>query len=235
MSFNNSILELETLNKEYDLTLKQYNKAMSDYLELTKNTINTQQPKPKTEQECTFMGGKSFAVCASNDTKYCPDVCTGIATCNSDSKLYNNACINTNKKQEKILLEQIDRLNYELSEIANNIIAIDERIDSKYKSAELNEGRIGNEQLKSNLAELHIEKQKIEKSLAAIENLEQEEHQGELVVTSNYYNYIMYLIIAVLCVLFLFMLGIFNDNAGYSNSYSNNYNRMMGGFTYNKK
>ena len=29
-----STLELEKLNKEYDLTLKQYNKAMNDYLGL---------------------------------------------------------------------------------------------------------------------------------------------------------------------------------------------------------
>ena len=147
MSNNNPILEVETLNKEYNLTLKKYNKAMSDYLELTKKTINTQQPQPKNQQECTAMGGSSFASCSSSGLNYCCGVCNGTGTCSSNSGLLNCACTNVYADQEKQLLKQIRKLNNKLTQLANNIINIDEQMDPMYTKT-IEDGRISNIQLK---------------------------------------------------------------------------------------
>lgn len=219
MSSNNSILELETLNKEYNLTLKQYNKAMNDYLELTKQTINTQQPQPTTEQQCYAMGGSSFASCSTSGLNYCCGVCNGTGNCESNSGLLNCACTNIYEKQEQELLKHIEKLNDKLSQLSNNIIHIDEKIDPEYKKTIIEE-HIGGDILQINLEELTIEKEKIKQLLRSMNDLNEEQNQGELIVTSNYYSYILFLLITLLCVVGVVVVG----------SYITNNNTQVGGY-----
>jgi hypothetical protein len=276
MSNNNPILEVETLNKEYNLTLKQYNKAMSDYLELTKKTINDTagssgsyigcygdtstraMPNTSNNQYLSMSNCKQLAIdggysyyadqnagydsngnpigwcAASNDLSQAKQYGTSTA-CQSLSDgithggAWANAIYATNKydKQEKILLKEIDNLNNKLSQLANNIITIDEKIDPAYKKS-VEEGRISNLQLKKHLEELNTERNKIKQSLNAMNDLNAEENEGDIMVTSHYYFYILLLIFAVLCVVGLGLMVV-------GKSSKSNTTTQMGGFKFFKK
>lgn len=189
MSNNNPILEVETLNKEYNLTLKQYNKAMSDYLELTKKTINDAagssgsyigcfgdtgtraMTNTSNNQYLSMSNCKQLAIdggyayyadqnagydsngnpigwCAASNNlseakQYGTSTCQTLSDGIIDGAGWSNAIYVTNRyeKQEKILLKEIDKLNNKLTELANNIINIDDKMDPAYKKS-IEEGRI---------------------------------------------------------------------------------------------
>lgn len=277
MSPNNFILELETLNKEYDLTLKQYNKAMSDYLELTKKTINdssagssssyigcygdtgtramvntsnNQYLSMDTCKQYAIDGGYAYYAdqnagydnngkpigwcAASNDLSQAQQYGTSTACQTlSDGIIHGGGWANaiyatTNKyeKKEKILLKQIDKLNNKLSQLSHNIINIDEQMDPIYKQT-IHEGRIGNKKLKINLEELNVEKDKIHKLLDSMNDLNEEQNQGEIMVTTSYYSYIIFFIITILCVVGVVVLGTYIK--------INNNTTQMGGIKLNKR
>jgi hypothetical protein len=89
------------------------------------------------------------------------------------------------------------------------------------------EGRISNTQLKKHLEELNAERHKIKKSLNDINDLNAEETQGDIMVTSHYYFYIILLIFAVLCVVGLGLMVV--GKSSKSNT------TQMGGFKFFKK
>jgi prefoldin subunit 5 len=276
MSQNSSILELETLNKEYQLTLKQYNKATSDYLELTKKTINdtagssssyigcygdtSTRAMPNTSnnqylsmntcKQLAIEGGYAYYAdqnagydssnnpigwcAASNDLSQAKQYGTSTACQTlSDNIIHGGAWANaiyaTNvyADQEKQLLTEIDKLNNKLSQLASNIITIDEQTVPTYNKT-IEDGRISNIQLKKHLEELNAERDKIKKSLDVMNDLNTEENDGDITVTSNYYIYIIFLIFTVLCVVGLGLMVVSSSSKSTSTG-------QMGGFKFFKK
>ena len=202
---DNSSLQLETLNKQYDLILKQYNKATNDYLQLTKQVIKT-QPQPKTEKQCTDMGGSSFASCSDSGQTYCCGVCGGTSECSSNSGLEYCACTNNYAKQEEFLLKLVSKLNDALTSVGNQITGMNQQLAPELRKS-LIKAHIGEEKLKIDLTELNIEKDKINTLLKSIGDLNTSHTDSSIQVDSFYYGYIVFIIITLLCILGVVMLG----------------------------
>ncbi len=200
-----SSLKLETLNKQYDFILKQYNKATNDYLQLTKQIANT-QPQPKTEQQCTDLGGSSFASCSASGLTYCSGVCKGVSDCSSNSGLTNFACTNKYAKQEELLLKKVSKLNDKLTSVGNQITTMTQQLEPELQQS-FKKAMIGGANLNINLKELNVEKQKITTLLKSIGDLNAEETNSSINVESHYYGYIVFIIITLVCILGVVILG----------------------------
>ena len=202
---DSSSLKLETLNKQYDLVLKQYNKATNDYLQLTKKIADT-QPQPKTEQQCTDMSGSSFASCSASGLTYCCGVCSGTSDCSSNSGLKNCACTNKYAKQEEFLLKVVSKLNGSLTSLGNQITTMQQQLEPELHKSFI-KAHIGEAKLKIDLKELDVEKHKITTLLKSIGDLNATHIDSSIQVDSFYYGYIVFIIITLLCILGVVILG----------------------------
>lgn len=202
---DNSSLQLETLNKQYDFILKQYNKATNDYLQLTKQIADT-QPQPKTEQQCTDMGGSSFASCSASGLTYCDGVCNGTSDCSNNSGLSNFACTNKYAKREEILLKIVSKLNDKLTSVGDQITTMTQQLQPELQQS-FKKAIIGGAKLKIDLKELNIEKHKITTLLKSIGDLNAEQTDSSIQVDSRYYGYIIFMIVTLVCLLGVVTLG----------------------------
>ena len=201
-----SILELETLNKEYDITLHRYNKVMNDFIQMNKTTVPQCAADYGTTEPCCGNslygndGGNvsSEYVCQSN-APTCKDYVYGVqwGTCHP------------NKRKEKHLLMLIEQLNDKLTDLANQVDSIEADLEpdmiksfikTKKESAHLN----------ANLKELHFERKKIKHALAQLNELNEETDHTDLNASSNYWGYVLLIIIMLICILGIVALGAFS-------------------------
>uniref|UniRef100_A0A6C0LKY7 Uncharacterized protein n=1 Tax=viral metagenome TaxID=1070528 RepID=A0A6C0LKY7_9ZZZZ len=207
---NKPILELETLNKEYDVTLTRYNKAMRDYIQMTQaaNESTTTQCAANygtTDPCCGNEGRPSVApqyVCQSGTP-----VCKGYVY----GSQWGTCGVNTTK--EKRLLKLIGQLNDKLTEIANEVDDMEADLQPEMNK-DLLKSKKQTKTLNANLKELNVEKIKIKRELDKLNELDAENNQGGLIVTSNYWTYITLIIIMLICILGIVALGAFSNKTG---------------------
>ena len=189
---DNPILELETLNKEYDITLHRYNKAMSDFIQMNKTTT----------PRCAADYGKTKPCCGNPrgnvNRKY---ICqSGAPTCKGYVAGSQWGTCHPNKRKEKHLLILIEQLNDKLTDLANQVDAIETGLEPEMSQSLMNVKKEG-AYLNANLKELHFERDKIKRALAELNELDEETDQTDLNVTSNYWIYVLFIIIMLICIL----------------------------------
>tara|TARA_B110000971_G_C20039092_1_gene516413 strand:- start:3372 stop:3812 length:441 start_codon:yes stop_codon:yes gene_type:complete len=144
------MIDLEILNKQYHLTLKQYNKASTDYVESLKHNNSTSLLSPQ-------------------------------------------------------LLSRVSTLNDKLTQLGTQITSINVELEPTLQES-LKDAQLSNETLKLDLEELNVEKEKIRKAMENIQGIKNRKTYGSLVTESNYYGYVIYLIITLICILGLAIL-----------------------------
>ena len=210
---DNSILELETLNKEYDITLHRYNKVMNDFIQMT------QAENESSTTQCSADYGKTKPCCGNPadevEAKYPWDldpqhICqSGAPICKDYIAGSQWGTCHPNKRKEKHLLILIEQLNDKLTDLANQVDSIEADLEpdmiksfikTKKESVHLN----------ANLKELHFERKKIKHALAQLNELNEETDHTDLNASSNYWGYVLLIIIMLICILGIVALGAFS-------------------------
>lgn len=204
---NEPILELETLNKEYDITLNRYNRAMSDYIQMTQAANET------TTTQCAAHYGTTDPCCGNEGTgSVAPQyVCqAGAPSCSGYVYGSKWGTCGVDKAKEKQLLTLIEQLNEKLTELSNNVSTIETNLEPQLKKTLMNSKK-ENDDLNANLEELHFEKNKIKRALTKLNELNVANDQSDLNTTSNYWMYIIFIIIMIICILGIVSLGVFSN------------------------
>lgn len=140
-----STLELEKLNKEYDLTLKQYNKAMNDYLDLLPNFADASYNiSDVSDSEFTkIMNKKKKQILMKLDNINDKLIHLGksiINTNNNTMPIYNNANKTAGIYDEGIhvSLKDLDTEKIRLKNMLKSIVSIDEESNDAKLTLESN-------------------------------------------------------------------------------------------------
>jgi hypothetical protein len=225
---NSAILNLESLTKEYDTTLIQYNQVQSDYINyLQKNPSSGQVENTGSSSNLasvpnsTFWGTNGIFTTSVSSVSECSALCSKTPKCsgatyNVTNNSQNNCWLRSGDgtiitgtsnqyaiiPQAKTYLKTLEKLNIQLINFSNEIMKILKT--NKNQFIEQDTKRFEKYALlQENYAKLEIERRNILKQLLKYQTIEEQQNQGELIVTSNYYNYVLLLIIVLICVFIL--------------------------------
>jgi hypothetical protein len=239
---NSAILNLESLTKQYDTTLIQYNQVQSDYINNLQNSPSSALPGQSQVQATalaqaqvqgksdlnlvsipnnTFWGTKGISSSNVSSVEKCSALCSitpgcSGATYNVTNNNQNNCWLRggdgsiiagTNKQyaiisKSKNYLQTLENLNIQLINLNNKIMQIFDTNKNVFLAQD-NERNHKYAILKENYKRLEKERRNILNQLLKYQTIEEKQNQGELIVTSNYYNYILLLIIALVCMFIL--------------------------------
>jgi hypothetical protein len=226
---NSAILNLESLTKQYDTTLIQYNQVQSDYINSSlQNTQSSSQPQLQTTSSnlvnipnSTYWGTIGISSSNVSSVDKCSALCSKTpgcsgATYNVTNNNQNNCWLRGGEgsiiagannqyaiiPQAKSYLKTLEKLNVQLINLNNQIMNI---LDTN-KNVFLAQDNERNQKyaiLKENYRRLENERRIILNQLLQHQTIEGKQKQGDLVVTMNYYNYVLLLIIVFICVFIL--------------------------------
>jgi NADH:ubiquinone oxidoreductase subunit 3 (subunit A) len=239
---NSPILNLESLTKQYDTLLIQYNQVQTDYINyLQKNpsTIQAGSTTTQVNQELTSIPNNTFwgtsGISSSNvsTVEQCAALCSSTPGCSgatyNDTKTTQNNCWlrsgngpivsgTTNQyaiiTQSKEYLLTLQTLNSQLISVNIQIIQLMQNNKTIFLSEDDDKNSKYNVLVQNN-SKLEEERNDILVQLGQFQSINEKQSQGELIVTKNYYNYILLLIVVLICVFILskIYVGSSNGNA----------------------
>jgi hypothetical protein len=244
---DSAILNLESLTKQYDTTLIQYNQVQSDYI----NVLESQKSSSQVENSgttsnlvsipnSTFWGTKGISSSNVSSVSDCSALCSKTpgcsgATYNVTNNNQNNCWLTSGDgsiitgttdqfaiiTQDKKYLKTLEQLNIQLINFSDQIMEILKT--NKNVFLEQDEERFSKyDLLKENYEKLEEERKNILEQLLKYQTIEEKQNQGELIVTRNYYNYVLLLVIALICVFILSRTAVILISENVSSSSDNN-------------
>jgi len=223
---NSAILNLESLTKQYDTLLIQYNQVQSDYLNYLQQNPTTIQPGQSNSQltvvqNSTFWGTSGISSSNVSSVDQCSALCSRTPGCSGatysiTNNTQNNCWLRSGDgeiitgannqfaiiSKEKNYLKTLEKINIILINLNNQIMRILET--NKNVFIEQDTKRFEKYAiLKENYTKLEKERRTILNELLKHQTIEEKQNQGELIVTRNYYNYVLLLIIVLTCVFIL--------------------------------
>ena len=207
---NSTILNLEVLKKEYDATLIKYNQAQSDYASsLSETSKSFTDIKGKnylgsgvlSEDWVTTSLDDCKEACASNNK------CSG-ATYNLD-KTYcslktGESGLSEGSENDYAIMSQKQKQLKVLSALSDKLLEINAQIlqmvkQGKPKLAEMQqEKEIQISSLSQNYSDLTTQRESLNKTIKENHKLSSAESQTEILITKNYWTYIMLMIVTII-------------------------------------
>jgi hypothetical protein len=247
-----AILNLESLTKQYDTTLIQYNQVQSDYI----NVLQSQQSSSQVENSgttsnlvtvpnSTFWGTKGISSSNVSSVSDCSALCSKTpgcsgATYNVTNNDQNNCWLTSGDgsiitgttdqfaiiSEDKKYLKTLEQLNTQLIYFSDQIMQIlktNKNVFIKQDEERFSKYAL----LRENYEKLEDERKKILEQLLKYQTMEEKQNQGELIVTRNYYNYILLLIIALICIFILSRTAVILVSQNTSSSSDNNFGLLI--------
>jgi hypothetical protein len=246
---NSLILNLESSIKEYDTLSIQYNQVQNDYINyLQKNNLTQSQNKLNLSnvQNVAFWGTTGISSSNVSSIDQCSALCSSTPGCSGATfNITNNGGNNcwlrsgdgpiiTGTSDQFAIIPKTKKFLLTLQTLNSQLIDANNKILQKFtqfnnftqQDDEKSEKYI---LLKQNYANLESQRQTILKQLEEQQTIQEKKIQGGLIVTKNYYNYILFLFIVILCLLILSKTSI--DSLTQSGLPGNNNNSLTILFT----
>jgi len=232
------VLNLETLSVNYRQLLIQYKQAVANYLQY----LQTAAPNSNTFMEIPGQAFWGTGPLSSVDTSHINTIIECTAYCKTNPQCSgatfrsaNNTCFlrtgqaatipssasdNALIPQEKALVLNIQQLNSQLTTVNDQILNIINTNAPLY--AELSWARNGQEEiLLEQYRKLNQEREHVDMQMQTFDNLQKVEMQSGLLTNSNYYSYLIWLILlGCALMLFLYISVFFGTSSSSSMLYS---------------
>ena len=230
-------LDLETLNKEYENLLIQYQQAVINYVNYLKQDVsgNDLSNNMVQIQGSQYLGTSALSQNNSPTVDQCQASCASTPGCSGAT--FNG----TNYKQPMCLLRSGDgdivnglpndyaivpkqkQLLLIVQKINAQLTDINDQIQRKTTSGQpiydkLNEEKnVETENLQKQFTQLISERENINKLLKEYQTLDQTQTEGSIMTNKNYYTYILLcaLLLLILFLLFKYMASPTSQNTGY--------------------
>ena len=219
---------MEILSNKFNSLLSQYKDTYNDFL----NTINSGDNSFKSITNSAFVGANNINTIQGSNVDNCITSCSSEQTCSGATfdNLQNTCTLSSgtgnvvSSNNQTAIIKQALYYSYQLQNINDELTSINTSMmnlaNSKMGDYEQNQ-KMNTEKaqiLQNNYKTLEEERNQISEIVRQYESLNSAYENGNLNVTSNYYSYIMYLIIAIFLVFILFKYGLANEQRGGANS-----------------
>ena len=235
---NSIALNLETLNSEYKNLLNSYHQASIDYVNYLQQQSTNPCDRSNTEadsncwaiiQNQAFWGVSGISQTSVGSPEQCVSVCAATSECSGATfNPANNSCILRKGdgtpfptegsyaivSKGKQLLQILDNINNRLTGINQQITII---LDQGQKVNNENLLPVEDNQqqdLLNNYYYLVQERQKIKQMLSQYQDTESEIDEGNIVLTKNYYTYILLFGLVIVIVIVLIILSVPTKQSG---------------------
>lgn len=208
-----AIMELEKLRQSYSTVLTQYKSAVADYI----NHLNSNEKQFVTVQGQAFNGTGSAGESSATTLQECVASCSNSKMC-SGATFVSNECqirigdspmVSSSENsyaiipKEKQLLINVEKYNKQLLDINQKLKQKIKTLEPLYDKT-TNQVKEKNQELIKHYNELIQERDNIKKMLNEYETLENQENNYQIVVTKNYYWYILLIILAFIMIFILY-------------------------------
>jgi len=234
---NSIALNLETLNSEYKNLLNSYQQASIDYINyLQQQSTNPCNHSNSADANCwaiiqnqAFWGVSGISQTSLASPEQCASACAATAECSGATfNPANNSCILRRGdgsvfptegsyaivSKGKQLLQNLDDINNRLTGINQQITTILDQ-GKKINNEQLSPTADAQQQdLLNNYYYLVQERVKIRKMLKQYQETEREIDEGNIVVTKNYYSYILLFALAIVVVFIIIKLSLPTKQSG---------------------
>ena len=215
---------MEVLSNNFNNLLTQYKDTYEEFL----NTINYDNASLTTIPNFAFIGKDNINMIQGSSVNNCLSECTSNKNCSGatfDNDL--NTCTlssgigNVIKSQNKTAIvkqalfytNKLQQINIKLMEINSAMMNLaNSNMDnfSKSKEDNIRKGEI----LNQNYQTLETERSDIEEMMREFQSLNSAIENESMNATSNYYNYIMYIFIAIFLVIVLMRINLTSEQSG---------------------
>jgi hypothetical protein len=227
---NSIALNLETLNSEYKNLLNSYQQASIDYINYLQQQSTNPCDRSNAGSNCfgiipnqAFWGVSGISQTSLASPEQCASACAATAECSGATFTPANAsCILRRGEgsvfptegsfaivsKGKQLLQILDNINSRLTGINQQITSILDQ-GKKFNNEQLSPVADTQQQdLLNNYYYLVQERVKIRKMLKNYQETEREIDEGNIVVTKNYYTYILLFCLAIVVVFIIIKLSL---------------------------
>ena len=220
---NSNVLDLETLTKKYQTLLIEYQQAALNYINyVNEQAIDENSTRSMmTIQGSAYWGTDGISQNISNSLNECKascintDGCTG-ATYNS-TDYEQPMCwlrsgiskVAVGKDGDYAIVNKAQNLLSIVQDINEKLTDINQQILSKKKEGQplydenLQESQVQNSDLIDKYNILVADRTKIAKLMNEYQTLDEQQNQGNIKISQNYYSYILLLALAIISIYFL--------------------------------
>jgi len=210
--------QFQNLNSEFNSLLTQYKDTYQNYI----NALNTNNINLTTVPNTSFVGTSNINTLSNSTITSCKTACSTNTSCtgatfNSDL----NTCILSNgtgslisTNQSIAIVQEAIYYSYQLQQLNSKLININNQMmnnvtqnESQYNQNQ-QQNAIQNESLNNNFYTLQQEKNQINEMIRQYETLNAAYNNGNIEVNSNYFNYVVLLLIVILLIFLLIKLFI---------------------------
>jgi len=231
---------MEMLSNKFNSLLTQYQDTYQDFV----NTISSNTNSFTSVNNSAFIGGTNINTIQNSSVNNCLSSCSSNNSCSGATFDNNqNTCtlssgngniVNSQNqtaivKQALYYSNQLQQINDQLININSSMMNLANSNSDNYKQTQQSNSDKSNI-LEQNYNTLEQERLEIETILREYETLNSAYENGNINVTSNYYSYIIYLLIAIFLVFLLFKFSLTSQQrgGGFTNNFSNSSYLIIG-------
>jgi hypothetical protein len=217
-------MSFQTLSNQFNSILSQYQNMYQEYISTLDSSNNTLMAIPNS----TFTGQSILNNLQNSSIQACQSSCSSNTSCSGATfNESNNMCtlssgsgnvVNANNstafvQQGLYYSYQLQQLNLQLTSINQKMQTLAASSESQYyKNKQNSESQ--EQILQKNYQVLNQEREEINKMVANYETLNQAYEEGSINVTSNYYSYIVLLLITLLLIFLLVKFSFNGEQRG---------------------
>jgi len=221
-------IQLQNLSNQYNMLISQYQNTYKKYIVV----INSDNKTFKTVDNSAFYGEKQINILNNTNIGNCQSACSSNSSCSGATfnTLSNNCTLSSGsgnivqEEKSKAIVKEAMYYSYQLQNLNSKLLDINKQMinasNANYDKFQKSQ-QITIEQentMNNNYQTLSDERIQIEKMIREYETLNRALENGSIIVTSNYYNYIALLFIAVLLIFLFFNFSFTGSQSGGGNN-----------------
>ena len=216
--------QMENLSNQFNNLITQYQDTYQEFV----NTISSDNNTFTTVDNSAFIGGNNINTIQNSSVSNCMSSCSSTQSCSGatfDNSL--NTCTlsggngNIVKSQNQTAIvkqalyysNQLQKINNELTNINNSMMNLANSSSNSFQQTQ----QTAEEKAKilhQNYNTLEEERSQIEEIIRQYETLNSAYENGNINVTSNYYSFVMYTLIAIFLIFFLLKFSLTGEQTG---------------------
>lgn len=238
--------QLEILKNRFNVLLTQYQDTYKEFIDYLNN--NQQDNSFKLIPRTAFISSENISSIGDTTIDNCLTLCNSNTLCSGATfDNYSNSCILSkgkgdisNSTSQTSIVKQSLYYSHQLKDLNDQLIKINQSIskligeNESVRNSVQKENEEKSKQLDNTYKILNEEKIQIEKMINQYKTLNSAYENGSINLTSNYYKYILFLLIAVMLIYYIFKYSIPNQQfggkkiiSGYGNSILTKFLRIL--------
>ena len=222
---------MEILSNKFNNLLTQYQDTYQDFV----NTITSDNNTLTSVNNSAFIGGSNINNIEHSTVNNCMSSCSSTKSCsgatfdnNKKTCTLSSGSGNIVKSQNQTAIvkqalyysHQLQKINNELTSVNNSMMNLANSSSSDFQQTQQMAQQKA-QILQQNYNTLEQERMEIEQLIRQYETLNSAYENGNINMTSNYYSYIMYLLIAIFLIFLLLKFNLTSEQrGGGSNNFS---------------